>query len=745
MEILEGILERITYYSNETSYMVGRLSRQGGETVTFVGYFPSLHEGENISIKGDWKVHPRYGKQFQVSEWESLIPTTIKGLERFLSSGLIKGVGIHTARLLVKHFGLDTLDIMEEAPQRLLEVSGIGAKKAALIHQSYQQHKEIKEVMLFLQKYNISPSLAVRLFRHYGPRTLPLLRENPYLLAEEVYGMGFITADKIARKLGLPFNSPQRVQAAISYLLSSAAGDGHVYLPAEEICKKVINLLYNQGASAGNDSFNQELSGQEVSPELVTSQMEELERRKRIVRENGPLGEEIVYPTPFFFAEKGCAERLLSLIRKQLVLFQSEEEGDLQEVLLQEKLSLAPEQVEAIKGACRNGVMVITGGPGTGKTTTIRMLIKLFQRFRLKVMLAAPTGRAAKRMSEASGVEAKTVHRLLEYTYQEGEGFRFQKDEENTLSAQVIIVDEVSMMDLILFYNLLKAVPRGCRLILVGDVDQLPSVGAGNVLRDILSSEVVPYVRLNSIFRQARESMIVVNAHLINSGKLPITNQIQKDFFFIKEEDPEKIAGIIVDLCRERLPQFGSFDPMEEIQVLTPMRKTLVGVESLNRVLQGELNPKGRHKNEVLNGDTIFRLGDKVMQIRNNYEKEVFNGDIGYITNIDLEEGELVVSYSDALSRQDVVYDMGELDDLVLSYAISVHKSQGSEYPVVIMPVVTQHYILLQRNLLYTGITRAKRMVVLIGTKKALAIAVGNNKVENRYSNLSQRLKEICI
>jgi exodeoxyribonuclease V alpha subunit len=742
VEILEGILERITFYSSETSYLIGRLGRQGKDNITFVGYFPSLHEGENLRLKGEWKVHPRYGRQFQVKEWETIIPTTRKGLERFLASGLIKGVGAHTAGLLVEHFGLEALEIIEKTPQRLQEISGIGPKKAALIHQSYERHKEIKEVMLFLQHFEISPSLALRLFRHYGARTLPLLKENPYLLAEEVFGIGFITADKIARKMGLPFNSSQRVRAAIYYILNQAAGEGNVYLPAREINEKVLELLFSR-EDPGQELFCQELSGQEIFPELILSQLEELVRERLIFIEDNQ-GEEIVYSAPFYYAEKGSASRLSSLV-KQVPVYLPDEESVVREILKQEKLALAPEQVAAVKGASRNGVMVITGGPGTGKTTAIRVLIKMFRRYGLKIMLGAPTGRAAKRMTEATGMESKTIHRLLEYSYVEGEGFRFQRGEDNPLTAQVLILDEVSMMDIILFNNLLKAIPAGCRVILVGDVDQLPSVGAGNVLRDVISSGVVPCVRLSTIFRQAQESMIVVNAHRVNRGEFPVLNRKQKDFFFIKEENPEQVARIIVDLCRERLPQFASFDALEEIQVLTPMRRTQVGVERLNQLLQQELNPPARHKQEVVNGGITFRLGDKVMQIRNNYEKEIFNGDMGRITHLDPEEGELIVSYPDLYSVQEVGYDFAELDDLVLSYAVSVHKSQGSEYPVIIMPVVTQHYVLLQRNLLYTGITRAKKMVVLVGTPKAIAIAVSNNKVEKRYSHLSHRLKELCL
>lgn len=767
MESLEGILERVTFYSSETSYMVGRLGRSGKENVTIVGYFPPLREGESLLLRGEWTVHPRYGRQFMVKECETVTPTSRKGLERFLASGLIKGVGSHTATLLVKHFGLDVLDVISTNPSRLTEVSGIGLKKASTIHQSYLKQQEIKEVMLFLQGYEVSPSLAVRIFRHYGNESIPLLRENPYRLAEEVYGIGFITADKIARKLGLPFNSPQRVRAAVLFLLNQAADQGHVYLPLKDLVSKVGELLcaterVPDNGETGEAGLGQpddkdraddgNITGNGTEPNdapkglpdtLVMEQLNKLVEEHLLFRQHDPEGEQIVYAAPFYYAEKGAAQKLIALLQRQLVLFSPQETGFLEAVLEDEELQLAPEQVEAITGACENGVMVITGGPGTGKTTTIRALIGLFQRYGLKIMLTAPTGRAARRMAEATGMEAKTIHRLLEYTYTDGQGFRFQRGEDNPLSAQVVIVDEVSMVDLILFYNLLKALPSGCRLIMVGDVDQLPSVGAGNVLRDVINSETVPSVRLQTIFRQARESMIVVNAHKINKGEFPELNRQEKDFFFIPEEDPERVTQLIVELCRERLPRFGSFDPLEEIQVLTPMRRTKAGVEILNSLMQKELNPPTRYKGELASGGFTFRLGDKVMQVRNNYEKEIFNGDIGRITAIDGEEGELVVTFTDNLSSRDVVYDTTALDELVLAYAVSVHKSQGSEYPVVVMPVITQHYILLQRNLLYTAITRARRLVVLVGTRKAIAIALRNNKVEQRFSNLAFRLCQL--
>lgn len=750
MEILEGVLERVTFYSEETSYLVGQLGRPGKDNITFVGHFPLLREGESLRLKGEWKIHPRYGKQFQVKEWETLVPATLKGIERFIASGVIKGVGPSLARVLVKHFGLETLEIMESSPERLVEVNGIGPKKAAQIHESYLRHRELKEVMLFLQNYSVTPSLAAKIYKKYGNSTIAVLRENPYQMAEDVYGVGFITADKIARKMGLSSDSPHRIRSAVLFVLSSASDEGHVFLPLKELCKRVKELICredeeNEKVSADEQGTSTGSTAAQISEEDITEQVDKLSAENLVVCQRDYKGEKIVYTAPLYYAEKGSALKMLSLLNRQQVLSGAQDEKLFKEALQEEELELAPEQIDAVKGAYQNGVMVITGGPGTGKTTIIRVLINLFKRSGQKVMLAAPTGRAAKRMTEATGMEAKTIHRLLEYTFVEGEGFKFQRGEKNPLSAQVLIIDESSMIDLILFYNLLKAVPQECKLVLVGDVDQLPSVGSGNVLKDLIDSGVIPCVKLEKIFRQARQSMIVVNAHRVNSGKFPLTNHREKDFFFIQEEDVQRVMQVIIQLCKERLPSFGGFDPLEEIQVLTPMRKTPVGVEMLNYYLQEELNPGANHKKEITSGGTAYRLGDKVMQIRNNYEKEVFNGDIGRISGIDLEEGELVVSFPDISGTREVIYDSTELDELVLSYAISVHKSQGSEYPVVVMPVVTQHFILLQRNLLYTAITRARRLVVLVGTHKAVGIAVNNNRVENRYTNLAQRLMELQV
>lgn len=725
LEHFEGTLEKIRFYSEESSYMVGVIRCKDGTALTIVGSFPPMREGENLQVKGQWQVHNRYGKQLSVEQWERLMPKTIAGLKGYLASGLIKGIGPATADKIVDHFGLDTLDIIENEPHRLQEVDSIGAKKAAGIIDSYKQYKDVQNVLVFLQGYGVSVGQAMRLYRRYGSDTIKQVQENPYRMAEDIFGVGFKTADKIARQLGLPEDAPQRVQASISYTLSRAAEQGHVYLPRELLFERIKELLSN--------------TGETLSESYLEEQLRQMINEKRLFSETQE-SEEAVYYAPFYQAEQGCARLLLGLESKVSPYSQLEMNQVLGKIQ-HDASHLTDEQLQVLEEALQNGVLVVTGGPGTGKTTTIKALLTTFQSMRQKVLLAAPTGRAAKRVTEATGEEAFTIHRLLEYSYTEGEGFRFQRNEDNPVEAQVVIIDEASMVDLLLMYNLLKALPAGCRLIMVGDVDQLPAVGAGNVLRDLISSGNIPCFRLNYIFRQARESLIIVNAHRVNQGEMPYLNVKNKDFFFMQEDDPECAAQLVVQLCQERLPNYGPYDPLLDLQVLTPMRKTAAGVERLNQLLQEALNPRTRDKLEAAGKGAVFRLGDKVMQIRNNYQKEVYNGDIGLITAIDKEETEMVVTFRDLLQPRPVVYDFTELDELVLSYAVSVHKSQGSEYPVIIMPVLTQHYMLLQRNLLYTGITRARKLAVLVGSKKAMAIAVRNNKAEERFTLLDQRLR----
>lgn len=726
MSLIEGTLERITYHNEENGYTVAKLrvGEKSKKLVTAVGYLPNPSPGESLKLKGKWVINPKYGRQFKVETFESVMPVTLKGIEKYLGSGCIKGIGPVTASKLVAYFGEEVLYIIEHHPERLCEIEGIGEKKAEAIAKGFEEQKDIREVMIFLQNYEVSPGLAAKIYRKYGKETFKVIKENPYRLASEVRGIGFRTADKIALKLGLDPHSPHRIKAAVLFVLWEGAGEGHVFLTEEDIVFAVQKLFLGD-------------TGYEIEPTLIKEHINNLESEREIYIEKEISRDDsrVIYLSAFYHAEKGIVQRLLSMKAYQQTI---KPEIDLEP---DKKTDLTSQQQEALKKALEEGVLIITGGPGTGKTTTIKAIINLFEESGLEVTLAAPTGRAARRMAGTSGKEAKTIHRLLEYAHT-GQGWEFQRNEKNPLKLDVLIIDEMSMVDLLLMYNLLKALPPSCRLILVGDMDQLPSVGAGNVLRELIKSDIIPVVILDRIFRQAQESMIIVNAHRINRGELPFMNNRDKDFFFLQEEDPEKIIEMIVDLCSFRIPKYLNVKPLEDIQVITPMRKTVLGVENLNRVLQRALNPSIKNKVEVKWGGEVFRLGDKVMQIKNNYQKEVYNGDIGLIKKIDSEDGELTVEIPDFDDRRSVNYSYNELDELTLSYAISVHKSQGSEYPVIVMPVVTQHYILLQRNLIYTAITRARKMVVVVGTKKAMAIALRNNRVEERCTLLSERLRE---
>lgn len=724
MDELTGTVERITFRNDENFYTVAKVINEANtnDLVTVVGRFAAINVGETLHMQGKWVMHPDYGRQFEVESYRVEVPATLKGIEKYLSSGFIKGIGPVTARKLTSHFGKQVLEIIEKEPQRLLEVEGIGEQRAKSIAQSLEDHKQIQDIMVFLQGYGVSPGYATRIFKHYGYNTVRIIEENPYRLADEVFGIGFKTADKLALASGIPKDSVKRLTAGLKYALEEIAAEGHTYIPQDQLLERAAKML-------------------DVDPGKLAAPLTHLVQKKEVFIDERTTGAAAVYLAPYYYAEVGVSRLLSSLAQWQMVVGSAQDyQQEVEEYQQTHNIALAPEQRQAILQAMQNGVTVITGGPGTGKTTIVRALLYLLAKRRQQVVLAAPTGRAAKRLSEATGQEAKTIHRLLEYGYVEEKGMQFGRDENNPLTADVIIIDEASMVDLLLMYSLLKAIPPGAKLVLVGDADQLPSVGPGNVLRDIIESGVIPVARLKHIYRQAQESMIVVNAHRINSGKFPVTNKEGKDFFFINEEDPERILQIILSLCKSRLPKYKNWHPVNDIQVLSPMRRTLIGVDNLNQELQQALNPPMKDKGFVRYGSTTFRQGDKVMQIRNNYKKQVFNGDVGRIIAVDRENSVVQVLYSDDTERRTVDYDFTELDELVLAYAVSVHKSQGSEYPVVVMPVSTQHYLLLQRNLIYTAVTRAKELVVLVGTKKALAIAVRNNKVEERYTLLAQRL-----
>lgn len=721
MAELRGQVERITYFNEQNGYIIARLKAEGRPgLVTIVGSIAGgLNPGEVLKLKGDWQNHPKYGEQFRISSHESVAPATAAGIERYLSSGMIKGIGPVMAKRLVGKFGTETLEVIEKDIERLHEVDGIAEKRIEMIGNAWQSQRDIRDVMVFLQGHGVSPAYAVKIYRQYGNEAVSAVRENPYRLAEEVFGIGFVTADKIAEKLGVAKDSLIRARAGIQYMLNQLADEGHVYYPFEQLvdaCEKAL----------------------EIDRGMVLEGMASAASDRRIVVEEADaygVGDKAVSLTRLNVSEQGIAKRLNQLLAhpRQLPLVDKEE--ILKSAEKQLKIGLSAQQVRAIRDSMESKVMIITGGPGTGKTTIIKAIIAIQHRMGRTVMLAAPTGRAAKRMGESTGHEAKTLHRLLEFSPKDG---KFKKDEENPLDADTFIIDESSMVDTTLMYYLLKAIPLQSSLILVGDVDQLPSVGAGSILKDIIDSRVVPVVRLNEIFRQSQESMIIVNAHRINGGLMPTTKTEgthRSDFHFIEIEDPEKALERIVELCREKIPKRFGFRSVEDIQVLTPMHKGTVGAANLNTELQKQLNPS---TDEISRAGKTFKKGDKVMQIRNNYDKDVYNGDIGRIIRIDREDQEMAVDFD----GKPINYDFSELDELVLAYATSVHKAQGSEYPCIVMPVLMQHFVLLQRNLLYTGITRGKRVVVLVGSKKAIAIAVRNNKPQLRYTLLRQRLQQ---
>ncbi|MEW6375373.1 MAG: ATP-dependent RecD-like DNA helicase [Thermodesulfobacteriota bacterium] len=718
MSTIYGLIERITYYNEETGFVVAKLQEKGKrELTTIIGSLSAINQGESLKLVGRWVHSKKFGEQFQVDNYEVTVPATVHGIKRYLGSGLIKGIGPIMADRIVKKFGLDTLDIIEKAPERLSEIYGIGPIRIGMIKKAWEEQREIKEIMIFLQGHGVSAAYSAKIFKQYGNRSIELVKGNPYRLSQDIRGIGFITADKIAKNIGIDPNSLIRAKAGVIYVLNELTEEGNVYYPEKGLVKKSMEVL-------------------KVDQEIITKAIMELSRGKEIFLEEINNGQvhKAVYLTPFYLSEMGIAEGLRRLKDSPTNIRPIHPEKAVEWVQQKLHIELAEKQKEAVLSAASSKVLIITGGPGTGKTTIITAISRIFYQLKLRILLAAPTGRAAKRMTEATDWEAKTIHRLLEYSPQKG---GFKKDQDNPLEADVIIIDEASMVDTLLMYHLLKAIPSQAHLILVGDVDQLPSVGPGNVLRDMIDSGLFPVVRLTEIFRQTQESMIVVNAHRVNRGEFPILKNGEKkeptDFYFIQEEYPEKILNRILSLCSERIPERFGFHPIRDIQVLTPMHKGLIGVTNLNIELQKKLNPD---QFGITYGGRTFRLHDKVMQVINNYDKEVFNGDIGWVSRIDQEDKEMIIDFDGRL----ITYDFSELDEVVVAYAISVHKSQGSEYPVVILPVTTQHYLLLQRNLIYTGITRAKKLVVLIGTKKALAIAIKNNKPQLRFTQLSRRL-----
>ncbi len=752
---LSGTVERIIFHNEENGYTVLRLLpvRQGSTTprgvggtggtggkhavtrqgrqarqapqdgITCTGHLLNPQVGIQLKITGHFVSNPRFGRQLAMDSAEEVMPATLEGIRLYLASDLIKGIGEAMATTIVQTFGTETIRILDEDPDQLLKVKGIGRKTLSRIKESWSDHMGMRELMLYLQPHGVSAALAVRVYKTYGADALGIIQENPYRMAMEIRGIGFVTADAVANKLGFAHDHPLRIEAATLYQLQKASEEGHVYLPAQELIPRTAEQL--QVDDAAVLAAIERLVGQD---RLVTEQ-----RQLPSEDDEAPQVESGIYLARFYHCESKIAHYLQRILRSPKSVYFDKLEEDLREVVGKLGMDLAPEQAEALRMAATSKVMVLTGGPGTGKTTIINAIIKLFERKKARILLASPTGRAAKRMTETCGREARTIHRLLEYSPRED---GFARNENSPLACGLLVVDEASMMDTLLFYHLLKAVPLGCTVILVGDVHQLPSVGPGTVLADIINSGVVSVVRLTEIFRQSAESEIICNAHLINRGEIPRLESRKErlsDFYFIHQDDAEKAAELIMDLVKNHIPRRFGLDPVNDIQVLVPMRKGAVGAESLNLHLQEALNPHGL---EVRRGERVFRLNDKVMQIRNNYDKDIFNGDMGRITHIDREERTLSVTIDDRV----VPFAFDELDELVPAYAISIHKSQGSEYPAVVIPLMMQHYVLLQRNLVYTGVTRGKKLVVLVGEAKALAMAIRNNKTRKRWTRLAWRL-----
>ena len=793
METLQGILERIVYENPDTGYTVGRLSaRDHAELLTVIGNLASVNPGESLLLQGEWVDNARYGRQFQIEKYETILPANVVGLRKYLGSGLIKGIGPKMAALIVRKFGMDTMDIIEHEPDKLTRVPGIGRKRVEIIKEAWEAQREIKNVMIFLQSHDVSTTHAAKIYKTYGNDAIPVVTENPYQLADDIYGIGFVTADTIAQKLGMDQDAPQRVEAGIKYVLSQKADEGHVFqyrLELIEACQTVLEQepeaiekgihalvekeeVINPGFTDLTSSDAQ-VSIDEAQEDYEISEIDQ-EPLSTDNREPTTDNPSAIYLAPFYYAELGVANQFLRLLASPrasrdhdhrddvrpteqspallppnttLFLTQLENEMDLQ---------FAPQQRKAIYTAMTTRAMILTGGPGTGKTTTVVGMIRLFEAQGKRITLTAPTGRAAKRLSETTGGEAKTIHRLLEFSPQINS---FKRNRQNPLDTDVVIVDETSMVDLVLMNRLMQAIRPSTTVILIGDVDQLPSVGAGNVLKALIDSRKIPVIALTEIFRQAQESLIVTNAHRINKGDFPeLTGDADRNFFFIEAEDPDEITELICSLIADRLPQHYDYHPIDDIQLLCPMRRGTLGTENLNKRLQEVLNieytasaahplEKARfgtrnHSQTSHARDTSapvggFRVGDKVMQVRNNYDYDVFNGDIGRVVAIERLDKKVHIQYPD----KQVAYDTADLGELVLAYATTIHKAQGSEYPAVVIPLHTQHYLMLQRNLLYTGITRAKERVVIVGTQKALGICIRNNQVMQRNSYLAERLQ----
>jgi exodeoxyribonuclease V alpha subunit len=717
MDEIWGYVERVTFHNPENGFTVAKLKEpRKSEVTTIVGVIPMVQPGETLRCIGEWKFNSSHGMQFEVKECRCEAPADLAGIQKYLESGLIKGIGPVYAKRIVAKFGIDTLKMIDEEPDQLYEIEGIGKKRAERIKTCWIEQKSVRNVMIFLQQFGISPTYAQKIYKTYQEESIEKVRENPYRLAQDIIGIGFKSADTIASKMGVAKESPSRIEAGIEYILSELAGEGHTCYPENELLQQVHAIL-------------------EVPLELIQEGIDHLLNEKRIVKAvftDEEDAQPFIWLKLYSMCEQGIARELERLAISPSFLRQVDTAKALEWVQTLHKIQLAPHQKDAVAQALTDKVQVITGGPGTGKSTITKAILSITEKLSPKILLAAPTGRAAKRMAEITGKEAKTIHALLEWSFTAG-GFKRNRD--NPLECDLIVIDEASMIDTLLMYSLLKGIPSHARVIFVGDINQLPSVGAGNVLKDMIGSCKLPVCCLTEIFRQAKTSMIVNNAHLINQGQFPDLNGGPgSDFFFMKAEEPDDVVRSILDLVTNRLPKRYRLNAINDIQVLTPMKKGPIGTEKLNHLLQEKLNPSNT---PLFQYGRRFHQGDKVMQLRNNYNKEVYNGDVGRISKIDLSEQELVVNYDGKF----VIYAFSELDDLILAYAVSVHKYQGSECPCVIMPVHTSHFMMLHRNLLYTGVTRAKKLVILVGLGKALHIAVKNDEVKRRYTGLQQAIQ----
>jgi exodeoxyribonuclease V alpha subunit len=730
METLSGVIERITYYNEENGYSVlkitpdqRRMDAARDGTVAVVGTLPKLAAGEMVEFTGQWVEDKQYGKQFRAETVATVKPTSVNGIINYLSSGIVKGIGQRRAEQIVKHFGAKTLDILEREPERLVEVPGLKTSLAESLAREWAKTTNVRETMIFLQGYGVSSRLATKIHNHYGDETIRKVQADPYLLADEVYGIGFVKADAIAQKMGVELDARTRIRAGLHFALNQMAGEGHVFMPREKLMQTTAELLKIDNTARlelvlGQQTMNNEL----ILDRAITADGEQIEA---------------VYLPMYYHCERRVSQRLHQLEHTRSPMMHDTAAMDwtkfLAKLSKRSKLNLTEQQQDAVRAALTNKISVLTGGPGTGKTTTLRMVIEALTDLGFTFALASPTGRASKRLSESTGYPASTIHRMLNYSPAEG----FMRDQDDPLEADIVVVDETSMVDLILFHHLVKALRPETHLLLVGDVNQLPSVGAGNVLRDVIDSGLAHVTRLHTIFRQDQNSHIVVNAHRVNEGEDPYMDNNSNDFFFFGADEPAVAAELVVDIVKNRLPAKFGVDSLSDIQVIAPMYRGPAGVDALNDLLQKALNGDSRKAEKQLNG-RLFRAGDKVMQTRNNYEKEVFNGDIGRIRGFDFDEGALEVMMDDGSV---VEYDWSEADQLRHAFCISTHRSQGSEYPVVVIPILSQHYMMLQRNLLYTAITRAKKVAVLVGSRRAVAMAVRNNKVSERYSSLLMRLR----